>query len=69
MNQGKEFAYDGKGSVAGDPSSLPARNDVDNLGEQAGVELAEEEVVATQEKLEQRDENRWELNVDSAESR
>jgi len=68
MTHSKNFAYDGKGAVAGDAAPLPEKDNADTLGQQAGIDLAEEEAIATQEKLEQRDENRWELNADSAQS-
>ena len=68
MTHGKNSAYDGKGAVAGNATPLPERDNADSLGQQAGVELAEEEAIATKEKLDQRDEKRWELNADSAQS-
>jgi hypothetical protein len=68
MDNRKNFAHDGKGAVAGEANPLPETDNADSLGQQAGVELAEEEAIATQEKLTQRDENRWELNADSTQS-
>ncbi len=66
MSNRKNFAHDGKGAVAGEFESLPEKDSADALGKQAGIEFAGSETIATQEKLEQRDENRWELNADSA---
>lgn len=66
MTQSKNAAYDGKGAVAGDTAPLPERDNADTLGQRAGIDLAEGEAIATQERLEKRDENRWELDADSA---
>jgi hypothetical protein len=68
MTHSKNFAHDGKGSAAGGAGALPEKDNADSLGRQAGVELAEGEIIATREKLVQRDEDRWELDADSAQS-
>ena len=68
MTHGKNFAYDGKGAVAGNANPLPERDNADSLGQRTGIELADEEAIDIKEKLDQRDEKRWELNADSAQS-
>lgn len=45
---------------------FPERHDVDQLADTMGVEIANEEPVKMKEKLEQRDQNRWQLDPDSA---
>ncbi len=68
MTYSKDFAYDGKGAVAGNENPLPEKDNADNLGQLAGIEFQPEEAIATKSKLEKRDEERWELDADSAQS-
>ncbi|MGB3536102.1 MAG: DUF6335 family protein [Microcoleaceae cyanobacterium] len=46
---------------------IPERHDVDDIASEMGVEIANEEPVQMKEKLDQRDEQRWQLDPDSAE--
>ncbi|MEO1295190.1 MAG: DUF6335 family protein [Cyanobacteria bacterium J06636_16] len=68
MTVSKNDAYDGKGAVAGNISSDPEQDTVDELTAQAGLDLSEGEAVGTQSKLQERDANRWELDPDSKQS-
>jgi hypothetical protein len=45
---------------------FPATNDIDELGKLAGTEIADEETLSLEEKLEKRDRDRYELDSDSA---
>jgi hypothetical protein len=57
---------DGEEAVGGsDP--LPDQNDVDRIGHALGVEEQDEKPLATTEKIEGRDRERWELDPASAE--
>jgi hypothetical protein len=55
----------GEESVSGSVST-PEQNVVDHIGEALGVEYDDYEPLDTQKKLDSRDENRWELNPESA---
>ncbi|MBE7383956.1 MAG: hypothetical protein F6J95_021380 [Leptolyngbya sp. SIO1E4] len=68
MNHSKENAYDGKGTMAGNPHQDSEQITVDELSAQAGLNLPTGETVATQSRLHKRDEDRWELNPESAET-
>ncbi|MEC4804299.1 MAG: DUF6335 family protein [Jaaginema sp. PMC 1079.18] len=55
--------------AAGGTTPTPAQNNVDDLGADLGVELADSEAVQMTAKLERRDEERWQLDPASAEDR
>lgn len=52
--------------AVGGQTPTPAQNDVDPLGRAVGIELSDSEPLPTTEKLEERDDSRWELDPDSA---
>ena len=60
-------AIDLNGAKAGDVEPNPEHS-IDNIAAKAGVEVPPEEALHTQEKLEQRDQERWQLDPDSAQS-
>jgi Family of unknown function (DUF6335) len=56
---------DGDESVGGS-TAMPEQNDIDELGEAAGIEIPDGGILHTTEMLEHRDTDRWELDPDSA---
>jgi hypothetical protein len=56
---------DGDESVGG-TTAMPEQNDIDELGEAAGIEIPDGGILHTTEMLEHRDTDRWELDPDSA---
>lgn len=63
-----QWDYDqqsGEESVGGSVAT-PEQNIVDELGEAAGLDYADDEPLNTEDRLAMRDENRWELNAASA---
>lgn len=62
----REQATDLNGAKAGDLEPRPEHNDIDNIAANAGIETPGEEALHTKEKLEQRDQQRWQLDPDSA---
>jgi hypothetical protein len=56
---------DGDESVGG-TTAMPEQNDIDELGEAAGIEIPDGGILHTTEMLENRDTDRWELDPDSA---
>ncbi|MEL6471159.1 MAG: DUF6335 family protein [Cyanobacteria bacterium J06623_4] len=66
-SQPKETAVDSKGAFAGNPAPDPELG-VDQLGTAAGLDIQPETPLDTREKLESRDENRFELDPSSAAS-
>ncbi|MCA9917897.1 MAG: hypothetical protein KC445_08100 [Anaerolineales bacterium] len=52
--------------TAGGMAPTPDQDDVEEIGKAYGIQYADEEPLHTGEKLAERDENRWELNPDSA---
>ncbi|MEO0406581.1 MAG: DUF6335 family protein [Cyanobacteria bacterium P01_A01_bin.135] len=71
---GDTFANQGQAKVAGEEAvggttPTPGQNVVGNLGESVGITYPERQPVAGAEIMEERDENRWELDPDSKESR
>lgn len=71
---GDSFANQGQAKVVGEEAvggttPTPGQNVVGNLGEAVGVSYPERQPVAGAEIMEARDENRWELDPDSKESR
>ncbi|NEP18426.1 MAG: hypothetical protein F6J97_16235 [Leptolyngbya sp. SIO4C1] len=61
----KQQAVDGQSAFAGDPEPVPEESTVDALATEAGLDMSAGEPVQTKAKLEQRDEDRWELDPDS----
>jgi hypothetical protein len=61
----KAQATDLNGAKAGDLEPRPEHS-IDNIAAEAGVEMSEGEALHTQATLEQRDQERWELDPDSA---
>ncbi len=57
---------DGGEEAVGGSDPLPDQNDVDRIGSALGVEEQDEKPLATTEKLEGRDRERWELDPASA---
>ncbi len=51
----------------GGTTPTPAQNNIDEMAASAGVEMSDVEAVQMKSKLEERDEDRWELNRNSAE--
>ncbi|MEL6899403.1 MAG: DUF6335 family protein [Cyanobacteria bacterium J06606_4] len=66
-SQPKQTAVDSKGAFAGNPGPDPELG-IDQLGTAAGLDIQPETPLATREKLESRDENRFELDPNSAAS-
>ncbi|MGB3298332.1 MAG: DUF6335 family protein [Phormidesmis sp.] len=60
----KQAALDNKSAYAGNVSPDPEL-DVDQLGEQAGLNIKPEHPLSVEEDFEKRDQNRYELDVDS----
>ncbi|MEO0374146.1 MAG: DUF6335 family protein [Cyanobacteria bacterium P01_A01_bin.17] len=58
-------AADLNGAKAGEVEPTPEHS-IDNIAAKAGVEMPAGEVLHTQEKLEQRDQERWQLDPESA---
>ena len=53
--------------AVGGQTPTPGQNNVDELGSSAGIEMADTEPLPVTEKLEARDDERWELDANSAE--
>jgi len=53
--------------TAGGMAPTPDQDDVDEIGEAYGIEYEDDEPLETGDRLGQRDEERWELNPESAE--
>ncbi len=53
--------------VAEAKDAVPEAHDVDHFGNQAGIEPPNNEPLAVKSQLDKRDEQRWQLNPDSAE--
>lgn len=68
----KQAAVDGKSAFAGNPSSIndeePKHLGVDQMGESAGLDIQPEEPLATKEKLEARDQQRFDLDSANADT-
>ena len=58
-SQPKQAALDNKSAFAGNTTAGP-NTGIDQLGTDAGLDIAPEEPLATKEKLEARDDNRFE---------
>lgn len=52
--------------AVGGSTAIPEQNDVDELGEAAGISIPDGGILHTTEMLEHRDSDRWELDPDSA---
>ncbi|MGB3786980.1 MAG: hypothetical protein WA949_03150 [Phormidesmis sp.] len=65
----KQAAVDNKSAFAGNPSSIQDEGlqhlGVDQMGESAGLDIQPEEPLATEEKLEARDQNRLENELEA----
>lgn len=62
----KQEAVDGKSAYAGNKWTEPTDMGVDKMGDEAGLDVQPEEPLAVAEELSERDEDRYELNPDSA---
>ncbi|PZO16813.1 MAG: hypothetical protein DCF25_11975 [Leptolyngbya foveolarum] len=62
----KQAAVDGKSAYAGNAWTEPTDMGVDKMGTEAGLDVQPEEPLAIAEELSERDEERYELNPDSA---
>lgn len=62
----KQQAVDGQGAFAGNAEPNPEQDTVDTLMSQAGVDPAPGKAVDIKRTLDERDENRWELDPNSA---
>ena len=60
----KKISYDGKGAVGGNPEPNPEKDTVETIS-QHGIEINKNQPLQTKASLEQRDENRWELDPES----
>ncbi|MGB3614912.1 MAG: DUF6335 family protein [Elainellaceae cyanobacterium] len=70
---GDTFSDQGQAKVSGEEAvggtaPTPGQNVVGNLGEAVGVSYPDRQPVAGLEKMEARDEQRWELDPDSSEN-
>ncbi len=63
-SQNKQAALDNKSAYAGNVSPDPEM-DTEELGKQAGLNIKPEKPLSVAEDLEQRDQQRYELDVDS----
>ena len=64
-NRPKESAYDSKGTVSGYPEPSPERSDVETLSEH-GIEINKNQPLQTKSTLDERDQQRWELDPESS---
>ncbi|MBE9064569.1 DUF6335 family protein [cf. Phormidesmis sp. LEGE 11477] len=68
----KQAAVDGKSAFAGNSSSTqdegPKHLGIDQMGESAGLDIHPEEPLATKEKLDARDQKRFDLDSADAET-
>lgn len=64
----KQQAVDGQGAFAGNAEPSPEQDTVDAVAAKAGVDLAPGQPTDVKRILDERDENRWELDPDSAQS-
>lgn len=62
-----DYANDSGEETVGGTVATPDQDRVDELGEAVGLEYQDEEPLDTEEKLDKRDRNRWELNPASKE--
>jgi hypothetical protein len=53
--------------MVGGSAPTPDQDQVDEIGEAAGLTYEDDEPLHTSDKLEERDRHRWELNPESAE--
>lgn len=60
----KEFAYDGKGAISGNPEPNPEKSDVEMVSDH-GIELNKNKPLQTKAVLDQHDEQRWDLDPES----
>lgn len=64
----KQQSVDGRGAFAGNIEPNPEQDTVDAVAAQAGVDLSPGDATDVKRILDERDENRWELDPDSAQS-
>lgn len=64
----KQQAADGQGAFAGNAEPKPEQDTVDAVAANAVVSLAPGQTTGIKRILDERDENRWELDPDSARS-
>lgn len=62
----KQQSTDGKGAFAGSPEPNPEQDTVDAVAAKVGVDLAPGQPTDIKRILDERDENRWELDPESA---
>ena len=62
----KQTAVDGKSAYAGNKWTEPTDMGVDKMGDEAGVDVQPEEPLAVAEDIAERDDDRYELDPDSA---
>ncbi|MGD1857805.1 MAG: DUF6335 family protein [Leptolyngbyaceae cyanobacterium] len=62
----KQQSVDGQGAFAGNAEPNPEQDTVDAVTQQAGVDTAPGQATDLKRVLDERDENRWELDPDSA---
>lgn len=61
----KESAYDGKGAISGYPEPSPEKSDVETISEH-GIEINKNQPLKTKSTLDERDQQRWELDPASS---
>ncbi len=66
--QAKQAALDNKSAYAGNTEPDPEM-DVDSMGSRAGLDIQPEDPLSVAEDINERDQNRYELDVDSKASR
>ncbi len=62
--QAKQAALDSKGAYAGNAAPDPEM-DVEQMGSRAGLDIQPEDPLSVAEDIQERDQNRYELDVDS----
>ncbi|MGC1306351.1 MAG: DUF6335 family protein [Phormidesmis sp.] len=62
----KQTALDSKSAYAGNKWTEPSEMGVDKMGTEAGLDIQPEETLSVAEDLEARDQDRFELDADSA---
>lgn len=62
----KQQALDSKGAYAGNVEPNPEKDIVDTLAQDAGVSIPQGDPINVKSMVEERDEQRWELDPESA---
>ena len=65
-SKSKQAAVDGKAAYAGNKWTEPTEMGVDKMGDEAGLDVQPEEPLAVAEEVAERDDDRYELDPDSA---